>query len=129
MTGDPVADHPYILLPRLIRLYPLMGRFDECLGEADALWERWQRDGSPPMEWMSSALSAAAMVHGLRGDGSFGEWWQRALTMARTDDPADPPSQDAPQVFAAARVAVHTGERAGAADLVEQAFADFEEGW
>ncbi|GAB3414246.1 LuxR C-terminal-related transcriptional regulator [Flindersiella endophytica] len=129
MAGDPTADHPYILLPRLIRLYALMGRFDECLSEADALWERWQRDGSPPMEWMASALSAAAMVHGLREDGSFGEWQQRALEVARVSDPAASPSLAAPSAFAAARVAVHTGDLAGASDLVTQAFAGVARGW
>ncbi len=126
---DPVGDDAYISLPRLIRVYALTGRFDACLELADNLWERWQRAGSPPMEWMSSALSAAAMVHGLRGDGSFGEWQARALKMALTDDPSTAPSLAASGVFAQARVAVHTRSSPDVADLVSRAFADFPEHW
>ena len=126
---DPVGDHAYISLPRLVRVYGLTGRFDACLERADELWSRWQQAGSPPMEWMSSAVAVAAMVHGLREDGSFDEWQARALEMARTEDPSTAPSLAAPAVFARARVAVHQGSGPDAPDLVSQAFADFAESW
>ncbi|HEU4948607.1 MAG TPA: LuxR C-terminal-related transcriptional regulator [Kribbella sp.] len=129
VADDPTGDHPYISLPRLIRVYALTGRFDACLEQADALWNRWQRAGSPAMEWMSSAAAAAALVHGLRDDGSFGEWQARALELARTDDPWTAPSLAAPAVFAQARVAVQAGPGPDTAELVSRAFADFSEHW
>ncbi|MFD3405713.1 ATP-binding protein [Kribbella sp. NPDC058693] len=112
---DPVGDHPYISLPRLIRVCALTGQFDVCVEQADALWERWQGAGAPPIEWMASALSAAAMVHGLRDDGLFDVWQSRALEVARcTDDVEDAPWLAAPYTFAQARVAVqHADVRRG----------------
>ena len=126
---DPTGDHPYISLPRLIRVNALTGRFDACLEQADALWERWQRVGSPPMEWMSSALSTAALVHGLRGDGSFEQWQSHALEMARIGDPTSALTLAAAYEFAEARVAVHTGAVADAAEVVGRAFGKFAEQW
>ncbi|TDO44938.1 putative ATPase [Kribbella sp. VKM Ac-2527] len=159
LVDDPVGDHAYISLPRLIRVYALTGRFDACLEQADALWNRWQRAGSPPMEWMASAVATAALVHGLRDDGSFADWQARAREMARADDPNTASSLAASAAFAQARVAIHTWPRKAAAhtgsgndaaatgpgndgvrvasgghddraaELVSQAFADFQELW
>jgi predicted ATPase/DNA-binding CsgD family transcriptional regulator len=127
-TADPTGDHPYIVLPRRIRVDALTGRFDEAISQADALWEGWTGAGSPPMEWMSSAVAAAALVHGLRADGSYGRWRDRAATMARTDDPARSVVLRPSAAFAAARVAVHVGTE-DAAGLVAAAFAHFKEFW
>ncbi|MFC6160799.1 LuxR C-terminal-related transcriptional regulator [Kribbella jiaozuonensis] len=111
---DPVGDHPYISLPRLIRICALTGQFDVCVEQSDALWERWQGAGAPPIEWMASALSAAAMVHGLRDDGLFDLWQSRALEVARCTDVEDAPWLAAPYTFAQARVAVqHADVRRG----------------
>jgi len=128
-ADDVVGDHPYISLPRLIRVYALTGRFDACLRDADALWDRWQRAGSPPMEWMGSAASVVAMVHGFRGDGLFDQWQSRALELARTEDPSMSPSLAAAAIFAEARVAVQTGSMRKAADQVARAFVAFPEGY
>ncbi|MFG1910624.1 ATP-binding protein [Kribbella sp. NPDC048928] len=134
VPDDPVGDHPYISLPRLIRVSALTGEFDTCVEHADALWQRWQRAGAPPIEWMSSALSAAAMVHGLRDDGLFDVWQSRSLEVARSAVPEDAPWLAAPYAFAQARVAIHlidtnrptTAERA---DVVRRGFERFAEGW
>ncbi|RZU15361.1 putative ATPase [Kribbella rubisoli] len=126
---DPVGDHPYISLPRMIRVYALTGQFDACVEHADALWERWQGAGAPPIEWMASALSAAAMVHGLRDDGLFDVWQSRALEVARCADVEDAPWLAAPYTFARARVAVQLGDVQHAAAVVRRAFADFSERW
>jgi predicted ATPase len=127
--GDPVGDHPYISLPRLIRVSALTGQFDTCTEHADALWERWQRAGAPPREWMASALSLAAMVHGLRDDGLFEVWQTRALEVAGGANPEDAPWSAAPYTFAQARVAVQLGDLQQAADVVRRAFAKFGERW
>jgi len=111
----------------LIRLSGLTGRFDDCITDADRLWARWERAGSPALEWMSSSLALAAMAHGLRRDGSFGTWQQRALELARAGGTAAVPALSAAAAFADARVAVHNGPPSRR--LVEQAFAGFAELW
>ncbi|HET6741055.1 MAG TPA: LuxR C-terminal-related transcriptional regulator, partial [Kribbella sp.] len=131
---DPVGDHPYISLPRLIRVCALTGEFDACVAHADALWQRWQRAGAPPIEWMSSALSAAAMVHGLRDDGLFDVWQSRSLEVARSMAPEDAAWLAAPYAFAQARVAIHlidTNHPATAeqAEVVRRGFGGFAERW
>jgi predicted ATPase len=127
-AGDLLAgDSSYLWLPRVIRLSGLTGRFDECIADADKLWARWERAGSPPQEWMSSSLALAAMAHGLRRDGSFETWQQRAVELARTGGTAAVPVLSAAAAFADARVAVHNGTPSRS--LVEQAFAGFAELW
>ena len=111
-AGDLIAgDGSYLWLPRLIRLSGLTGRFDECFAAADTLWARWERAGSPPQEWMSSALAVAAMAHGLRRDGTFDVWQHRAIELARVGRTTEAPMLSAAAAFADARVAVHDGVR------------------
>ena len=127
-AGDQLAgDGSYLWLPRLIRLDGLTGRFDECTAAADTRWARWERAGSPPQEWMSSALAIAALAHGLRRDGSYDTWQHRAIELARTGRASVAPVLNAAAAFAAARVAVHNGVRSK--ELVENAFAGFAELW
>jgi predicted ATPase/DNA-binding CsgD family transcriptional regulator len=122
---DPATDHPYVALPRQIRVYALLGRFDEAITQADLLWERWHGAGEPPMEWMASAFAIAAAVHGLRRDGDFALWQQRARRSAGVDAP----TLAASAAFADALVAVHAGPDDSAATLVERAFVPFTENW
>jgi hypothetical protein len=79
------------------------------------------------MEWMASAVSAAALVHGLRADGDFDRWRDRALEIARVDDAAASPILGASAAFADARVALHMGRLDPA--VVGRAFAPFAEQW
>ena len=123
--GDPATGHPYVSLPRRIRVYALLGRFDEAIEQTGLLWERWQRDGEPPMEWMASAFVLAAAVHGLTGTGEQTVWRRRALHCAG----ADGPNLAASLAFADALVALHTGPGPDAGALVDRAFADFGEKW
>ncbi|SDM31481.1 Predicted ATPase [Streptomyces sp. cf386] len=89
----------------------LSGRFDEALEYADAMWDGWQRAGSPTARWMAPAVHAAALVHGLRGGGEGGrrhrEWRERARDMAEPWDPRSIAASFA--AFAEVRVALHTG--------------------
>jgi predicted ATPase/DNA-binding CsgD family transcriptional regulator len=127
-TDDPIGSHPYIWAPRLVRVLALTGRFDEAVEHAEALWDGWQRDGAPPMAWMSSAIATVAMVHGLRGDPDHQLWRSRALTVARSEDATQSPDLAACLAFVDARVAVQHGQ-GDAVALVERAFATFAEPW
>jgi hypothetical protein len=122
---DPATGHPYVTLPRRIRIYALLGRFDEAVARADLLWERWHRAGEPPMEWMASAFAVAGAVHGLLRAGDFALWQQRA----RRSADADGPTLAASAAFAEALVAIHTGPDDSARRLVSHAFAPFAETW
>jgi len=60
-ADDPTGWHPYLQAPRLVRVLALTGDFDEALSRAEVLWNGWERDGNPPMQWSASAVAAAAM--------------------------------------------------------------------
>jgi predicted ATPase/DNA-binding CsgD family transcriptional regulator len=126
---DPLGNHRYLSGPRLIRVLALTGQLDEAIAHADELWDSWQRAGSPPTEWMSTAIAAAALAHGLRDDGLFTQWRQRACEVAGVGTSADSPDLAAAAAFVDARVAVHTGQFDNAAELVARAFAPFPELW
>ena len=124
---DPIGSHPYLSLPKLVRLLTLSGRFDDATDAARTMWDNWVRDGSPAMAWMSSALAAASLIHGLRDDGQYQLWRSRALTVARCDEPTGCPDLMAIMAFVEARIATHTGDIDRARILVEQADATFPE--
>jgi predicted ATPase/DNA-binding CsgD family transcriptional regulator len=120
---DPIGGHPYLSAPKLVRLLTLSGRFDEASDAAQIMWDNWVRDGSPAMAWMSSALAAASLIHGLRDDGHYELWRSRALTVAVCTDPTGSPDLMAIMAFVDARIATHTGDVHRAGALVEQADA------
>jgi len=126
---DPVADHPYLSQPRLVRVFALSGQFDEATEAAQILWDNWVRDGRPPMSWMSSAFAAAALVHGLRGDGEYEVWRSRAYTVAGHDPATRRGELGAIMAFVEARIAIHAADVDHAGTLVEGAFAAFPERW
>lgn len=124
---DPIGGHPYLSAPRLVRVLTLSGRFAEASDAAQLLWDNWVRDGSPAMAWMSSALGAAALVHGLRNDGQYELWRSRALEVAGCDDPTGSPDLMAAMAFVDARIAIHTGDFADT--LIERTSVAFPIRW
>ncbi|MEU6785950.1 LuxR C-terminal-related transcriptional regulator [Nonomuraea angiospora] len=126
---DPIGEHPYLSIPKTIRPLALSGRFPEVFQQAPAMWEAWHQAGSPRSAWMSTAISAAALAHGLAGTGEFDLWRSRALEMARMEDAASSPVLAPFAAFVDARVAVHTRAHHQAAALVERAFAPFAVRW
>ncbi|MGW4963475.1 ATP-binding protein [Nonomuraea sp. NPDC004186] len=126
---DPIGEHPYLSIPKTIRPLALSGRFPEVFQQAPAMWEAWHQAGSPRSAWMSTAISAAALAHGLAGTGEFDLWRSRALEMARMEDAASSPVLAPFAAFVDARVAVHTRAYHQAAALVERAFAPFAVRW
>ncbi|WP_181307381.1 ATP-binding protein [Nonomuraea fuscirosea] len=136
---DPIGEHPYLSIPKLIRPLALSGRFSKVFHQAPAMWQAWHQAGRPRSTWLSTGVYAAALAHGLAGTGEFALWRSRALEMAGTDDPATAPVLAAFAAFADARLATHTHVIAGArltapthddvATLVERAFAAFSSRW
>jgi hypothetical protein len=81
------------------------------------------------MAWMSSAIAAAALVHGLRADGRYESWRSRAYTVAGHDAATRGGEIEAIMAFAEARIAIHAADVDRAGALVERAFATFRERW
>jgi predicted ATPase/DNA-binding CsgD family transcriptional regulator len=125
-VDDPVGAHPWVAAPRQVRVLTLTGRLTEATRWATTLWEGWRAAGCPPAGWTSSAVVAAALAHGLLGDGQFDLWRARAVEIARGPDSQ---SLLASAAFADARFALHTADFTQAADLVARAFDPFPEQW
>jgi hypothetical protein len=97
----------------------LMGRFDEAVDLAEAMWDGWQRSGAPAAGWMSAAAYAVTIPFGLRGDADGVRLWQaRAQTIVRPEAARSSRSLASFATFADARVALHTGDHRRAADLL-----------
>ncbi|MFG1962967.1 ATP-binding protein [Nonomuraea sp. NPDC049028] len=126
---DPIGEHPYLSIPKTIRPLALSGRFPEVFQQAPAMWAAWHQAGSPRSAWMSTAVSAVALAHGLAGSGEFDLWRSRALEMAEVADAASSQVLAPFAAFVEARVALHTGAHDRAATLVERAFAPFAVRW
>ncbi|MET7334990.1 LuxR C-terminal-related transcriptional regulator [Nonomuraea sp. NPDC005650] len=126
---DPVGEHPYLSIPKLIRPLALSGRFPEVFEQAPAMWQSWHQAGRPRSTWLSTGVYAVALAHGLAGSGEFDLWRSRALEMAGAQDAATAPVLAAFAVFVDARVAVHTRAYGQAATLVDRAFASFSSRW
>jgi predicted ATPase len=125
---DQRGAHPYLGTRQVLALV-LAGRFDEALRRADTAWAAWQRNGLPPMRWAAPQVYAAALAHGLRGDGRHPIWRDRALQIGGVADPADLPFLAAVAAFVDARLALHHGPGPTAGDLVRRAVADLPEPW
>jgi len=124
-----LGSHSYIATSMQIPPLVLTGDLDAGLRYATRMWDGWQRAGRSRSGWMIPAVAIAALAHQLRGDQqSFAVWRARVLEVAGIMDR----SQEvrlAPLVFLDARAAIHTGELAGAAMLVDHAFGEFLGTW
>jgi hypothetical protein len=81
------------------------------------------------MRWMAPQAYAVALVHGLRGGERHATWRQRALDIAGVRNPTESSFLAAVAAFVDARLALHRGPDATAADLVRRAVADLPEPW
>ena len=133
LRDDLVGAEPYRSTSKIIPPLALMGRLHEAIDHGREMWDGWERAGAPVATWMSRAVSAVALAYGLLGDAAnLALWRDRATGMAGADRPSHSrnlASSAAFAVFVDARVANHAGDLAGAAELVERAFADFSSGW
>ncbi|MFF0309654.1 ATP-binding protein [Streptosporangium sp. NPDC004379] len=124
LEDDLLGGHSYLSESSLVLPLALTGEFDEALRRADGMWDGWERAGGPVAGWMSPAVAAVALVHGLRGDDHRYRFWRARATQVS----GGPRNHATFAAFADARVAVHTGRFGGAAGLVELVFTDFPQG-
>ena len=116
---DPTSN-PYVTIPRRIGVFALTGRHAAAIEQGDILWRAWQRDGTD-RRWLAPAFNLTALAHGLSDDNQFDQWRTRTSTVAMADStPTD--WMTARVAFVDARMALHTGDLADAANLVENAF-------
>jgi len=116
-ADDLLGAHPYRPASKLIPPLVLMGRFDEALGHAEAMWDAWRRSGASIAVWVAPAAAAAGLALGLRGDDAGFHRWLARARRAAGPTVSDPPFA----AFASIRLAVHTGAGDPAA-LVADAF-------
>jgi predicted ATPase/DNA-binding CsgD family transcriptional regulator len=126
---DLVGNHPYLSTSKAIPALALTGDFEEALRQATRMWAAWQRAGSPAAGWTSPAVSAAALASGLLGDDAAVRLWRsRAVEVAGAEQ-ADRYRHLSFATFVDARIAIHSGQLAGAAAIVTRAFRELPQGW
>ncbi|WP_165974790.1 ATP-binding protein [Nonomuraea deserti] len=119
-ADDLIGDRSPVAVSTLIPPLVLTGDLGEALSHAPTLWDVCEEAGSP-LAWMSPAVAALALAHGLLGEeAGFRVWRIRAERVAGGARSRYLASFAA---FVDARTALRSG-RADAA-LVERAFADF----
>jgi predicted ATPase/DNA-binding CsgD family transcriptional regulator len=128
-ADDLLGSHSYIAMSMQIPPLALTGDLDTGLSYATRMWDGWQRAGRSRSAWMIPAVATAALAHRLRGDQhTFTVWRARVREVVGITDPSHEPPL-APVAFLDARAAIHTGQRADAATLVDRAFADSPDTW
>jgi predicted ATPase/DNA-binding CsgD family transcriptional regulator len=119
-ADDLIGDRSPVAVSTLIPPLVLTGELDEALRHAPALWEVCEQADSP-IAWLSPAVAAVALAHGLLGEEvSFRLWRARAERVAGGARSRYLASFAA---FVDARTALRSGRNDTA--LVEAAFADF----
>ena len=95
----------------------LQGKFDDALDHAADMWDEWQREGRPASRWIAPASYAAVLAHGLRGDEPGRQLWlARVSELVSTSDPTAIRGLAGFAAFADARIALHRGDLARAAE-------------
>jgi hypothetical protein len=101
---------------KLVGALTLTGALQEAVECAEEMWTGWLAAGSPTARWMSPAVLAAALAHGLRGDDAAAdEWVRRAQRTIGEDDIRTHRNSGGMATFVAARRAMHAGRHADAA--------------
>jgi predicted ATPase/DNA-binding CsgD family transcriptional regulator len=86
----------------------LLGRFAEAIAEADAMRRDWERAGRPSAAWMTPAVTAATLAHGLLGDRQSSDEWAELAWEVCGSGPARWVNHPF-RAFATARIAFHEG--------------------
>ncbi|MEV4139329.1 LuxR C-terminal-related transcriptional regulator [Dactylosporangium sp. NPDC049742] len=123
LTDELLGDQSQIAASRMIPGLVLSGDVDQALRYSVLLWDDWTQAGRPHAGWMWPAVWAIALAHGLRRDAG-----KHALWRARVAEVAGAANVGTGRLspiaaFIDARLAIQTGNLAGAATLVENAMA------
>lgn len=109
----------YVASKQLLPL-ALQGHFDEALRYAREVWESWESAGRPAARWMTQAVYAASLVHGLRGDETARQLWtDRSFQVLTSSDTAAASTMKGFKTFGDARIALHRGDLARAVEIAE----------
>ncbi|MEU8802689.1 LuxR C-terminal-related transcriptional regulator [Spirillospora sp. NPDC048819] len=124
LADDLLGRHPYLPAAKVIPVLVLAGDLQKALRYAVTMWDSWRRAGSPPAFGMPAAVQFTSLAYGLLGDRELSAQWR-----GRVDAVSGIPNPFQVQLsplacFVDARIAVHTGDLAGAAGLLERAFLD-----
>ncbi|WP_052305027.1 ATP-binding protein [Stackebrandtia nassauensis] len=121
LADDLIGRQSYVAFQASIPPLVLSGDLSGALQQAPVLWDACVRAASP-LAWMSPAVAAIALAHGLLGDAEqYRLWRERAEQVAR---PVSLRYLASFAAFVDARVAVHTDALGDAAEMVERAFAE-----
>jgi hypothetical protein len=59
---DDLLRNTHITASRMVAPLALTGRFDDALGHAEQMWDRWERAGRPAPLWMLPAVCASVLA-------------------------------------------------------------------
>ena len=107
---DAMAFVGYNALSKLMVGLTLTGRLDAAVSTAGELWTGWVAAGSPTARWMSPAVLAAALAHGLLGHAAdVDTWLQRAQLIIGEHSLVTHRHSGGFARFTIARLAMHAG--------------------
>ncbi len=128
-SDDLLGSHSYIATSMQIPPLVLTGDLDAALRYATRMWDGWLQGGRSRSGWMIPAVAITALAHQFLGDRrGFALWRARVLEVAGLVDRGQAPRIGA-LAFLDARAAIHIGEVADAATLVDHAFGEFPDTW
>jgi predicted ATPase len=109
----------HLAAARLMVVESLAGDWDRALAAGERYLEGWDRAGRPVISSLASAASAAAMVHGLRGDDAGrGAWLAMFDTLRCAIDQVGTGLNSYAAMFDAV-VLIHRGEFAAAVERLD----------
>ena len=112
-------EESHLAAARLMVVESLAGDWDRALAAGERYLEAWERAGRPLISSLASAASAAAMVHGLRGDDTGrGAWLAMFDTLRCAIDQVGTGLNSYAAMFDAV-VLIHRGEFAAAVERLD----------
>jgi hypothetical protein len=116
---DDLLSDTHITASRLVQPLVLTGRFRDAIGNAERMWDQWERAGRPAPLWMLPAAYTTVLASALLDEPeSVASWRSRAAEVA-----GGTLGTAAVAAFVDARLALHDGRYDDAAPLVRRAFA------
>ena len=127
---DDLLRNSHITASRMVVPLALTGHFDDAIGHAEQMWDRWERAGRPAPLWMLPAVCTSVLAGGMRGDPQAVVLWRARAAQVAGDALSTAAGcalgAAAVAAFVDARLAVHDGAQLAQGDaepIVRRAFA------